>query len=508
MMTNDFQWFESNVSRLSDDAFDRMHLLSELKIAFGALSYSQQKSILCSLKLDQIFDCLNSSRTEQIVLTCDVLILFLSILEPRVVFEQYEEALKRALRHPVPCVKQFVLKELQRAVSDDSLMQRLYHQESLILSMITCVRHEDMSVANSAVTLLVKFGSSQLGLHVLYSDSVVACLKETMAERDVIRFRVYEVVVELSVHTEAGLQKGHISGLLPALIAELSGEDVLLQMNALELLTKLALCEHGLQYLQQQGVLNALANRATTINDDPLASLTLPGLIKFFGNVTQSRPKEVFAEYPNIVTTLFETFDSPDLVLLGVAMETVGYIGTSVEGKYMLDSLDDTMDQTMKKLAHKISNLPTELRVRAMNTVANLLQLKLPDQNSQSLAITKSWFEKMAVNPMELIMSVCRQPFTELRLAGMQVLQVLAEQQWGQECINSTPGLIEFLLDRSIETNKLCKDAKFEVVKTVVESPTAGTTFDTVTLLRFREYVREGPFFVEAQTEVAIEGAS
>ncbi|XP_069676870.1 26S proteasome non-ATPase regulatory subunit 5 isoform X4 [Periplaneta americana] len=500
MMTNDFQWFESNVSRLSDDAFDRMHLLSELKIAFGALSYSQQKSILCSLKLDQIFDCLNSSRTEQIVLTCDVLILFLSILEPRVVFEQYEEALKRALRHPVPCVKQFVLKEasmshkcncrnsmsvqigwcwdlskvtliaeleragistegrkrelqsrfslylktldpetLQRAVSDDSLMQRLYHQESLILSMITCVRHEDMSVANSAVTLLVKFGSSQLGLHVLYSDSVVACLKETMAERDVIRFRVYEVVVELSVHTEAGLQKGHISGLLPALIAELSGEDVLLQMNALELLTKLALCEHGLQYLQQQGVLNALANRATTINDDPLASLTLPGLIKFFGNVTQSRPKEVFAEYPNIVTTLFETFDSPDLVLLGVAMETVGYIGTSVEGKYMLDSLDDTMDQTMKKLAHKISNLPTELRVRAMNTVANLLQLKLPDQNSQSLAITKSWFEKMAVNPMELIMSVCRQPFTELRLAGMQVLQVLAEQQWGQECINSTP---------------------------------------------------------------------
>jgi hypothetical protein len=39
-----------------------------------------------------------------------------------------------------------------------------------------------------------------------------------------------------------------------------------------------------------------------------------------------------------MVMTLFETFDSPDLVLLGVAMETVGYIGTSVEGKYMLES--------------------------------------------------------------------------------------------------------------------------------------------------------------------------
>jgi len=65
----------------------------------------------------------------------------------------------------------------------------------------------------------------------------------------------------------------------------------------------------------------------------------IAGLIKFFGNIAQLWPKEVFAEYPNVVTALFETFDNPDLVLLGVAMETVGYIGTSVEGKYMLDSL-------------------------------------------------------------------------------------------------------------------------------------------------------------------------
>lgn len=69
-------------------------------------------------------------------------------------------------------------------------------------------------------------------------------------------------------------------------------------------------------------------------------------------------------------------------------------------------------------------------------------------------------------------------------------------------------GLIEFLLDRAIETNKLCKDAKFEVVKIIAESPTAATSFGNVTLLRFREFMHEGPFYVQAQTEVAIEGAS
>jgi hypothetical protein len=35
------------------------------------------------------------------------------------------------------------------------------------------------------------------------------------------------------------------------------------------------------------------------------------------------------------------------------------------------------MNLTMKKLANAITNLPTEWRVRALNTVANLLELKV-----------------------------------------------------------------------------------------------------------------------------------
>jgi hypothetical protein len=86
-----------------------------------------------------------------------------------------------------------------------------------------------------------------------------------------------QVVTDIAVHLEDGLQAGHASGLLPALLAELNGSDILLQMNTLELLTKLALHEHGLRYLKQHGVLSALANKVATINEDPLASVILPG---------------------------------------------------------------------------------------------------------------------------------------------------------------------------------------------------------------------------------------
>jgi hypothetical protein len=86
-----------------------------------------------------------------------------------------------------------------------------------------------------------------------------------------------QVVTAVAVHSHAALQAAHDSGLLPALIAELDNSDILLQMNALELLTKLAVFESGLQYLRQHGIVTALANRVTAVSEDPLASLSLPG---------------------------------------------------------------------------------------------------------------------------------------------------------------------------------------------------------------------------------------
>lgn len=43
----------------------------------------------------------------------------------------------------------------------------------------------------------------------------------------------------------------------------------------------------------------------------------------------------------------------------------------------LLFATGDMMNKTMKKLGNKITNLPTEWKVRALNTVANLLELKV-----------------------------------------------------------------------------------------------------------------------------------
>lgn len=60
------------------------------------------------------------------------------------------------------------------------------------------------------------------------------------------------------------------------------------------------------------------------------------GLIKFFGNVSQLRPRETFQDYPKVVEKIFRSTNESDPSLVCVALETVGYIATTPSGKLTL----------------------------------------------------------------------------------------------------------------------------------------------------------------------------
>jgi hypothetical protein len=61
MTAKEFEWFQTVVSNLSTDDLNRTRRLSELKLAISTLNSAQQKLVTHSLRLDSIFDCLNSS---------------------------------------------------------------------------------------------------------------------------------------------------------------------------------------------------------------------------------------------------------------------------------------------------------------------------------------------------------------------------------------------------------------------------------------------------------------
>lgn len=89
-------------------------------------------------------------------------------------------------------------------------------------------------------------------------------------------------------------------------------------------------------------------------------------------------------------------------------------------------------------LANLLSSLPTELKIRALKTFENLLSVQ--DLTSRASNITFKWFRLLGENFLEKIVSYAKNPFGEIRLAGLGVLFALASQQWGQEAIQQVPG--------------------------------------------------------------------
>lgn len=65
--------------------------------------------------------------------------------------------------------------------------------------------------------------------------------------------------------------------------------------------------------------------------------INILGFVKFFGNLAiMDSPQQICERYPVFLEKVFEMADSQDPTMIGVAVDTVGILGSSVEGKQVL----------------------------------------------------------------------------------------------------------------------------------------------------------------------------
>ncbi|RZF41709.1 hypothetical protein LSTR_LSTR012739 [Laodelphax striatellus] len=379
-MAGDVGWFRQTLSNISNE-IEVNHNLSELKIALTSVNLIQMKTLALNLDLGVIFDCLNSSDNQQIELGCHVLEELLPYLEPAVLLNKYGVAMHRALSHPNETVKQVVLTEMCRAVKDSDLVSRMGDQQALLLSVVECVGNENMSVAKIAISFLVWMGQTPSYLHTLLSPQLMQAFNTVKKKNDTTRFRV---IVEVSSTSSPGLEACHNSGLLSELLDETKQKsDILAKLTAIELITKLALTHHGMDYLEKHGVTDVLPKELVGCNDGSPESFVIPG---------------------------------------------------------------DAMSTVMQNLNQLIKSASPDLRVRPLNTIANIIGLEVSINftilisTSELLQLTEQWYLSISdSNPTLSFMNICHLPFPELRLAGFLILQKMAIQVWGQKQILNCP---------------------------------------------------------------------
>ncbi|XP_043677113.1 26S proteasome non-ATPase regulatory subunit 5 [Vespula pensylvanica] len=502
------EWFQIKVDRLVkvNNNEEKKDILTEIKIKLGSCSHAEIEAIARSLDTGSLFLLFSSNDREVTEQICLIFKTLFEVLEPGEIYQKYPTRIYELISHSDVSVRSLILKELLSTASNQQTQLLLLTDVNLIVAVINRISDEDLTVATSAMCIIKEIGKDVNGLKILYHGEPLRTFAKLIVKNDNVSFRIYDVIINIAKNSKEALEATIQSGFLNSLINILQDVDILLQMNALETLTELALTEEGLNYLEQQNVLTELVQKIAQANENPLSSLLIPGLMKFFGNVARLWPNEIFSKYPIVVSSLFEVLDSENHIILGVALDTLGHVASSVEGKYALQALGDSMLYALKKIAEIIQRMPTELRISSMNNLTLILNVQSIEQDNRILSLTKSWFDALCDDPLGLIVGLSKQPFADIRSASLEVLAVVASQAWGQEYISTYPGLIEFLLDRNIETFKECKETKYKVVKCLSEAE--SYIFDANTMQKFKQFVNEGPFYVETNTEVAFESAT
>ncbi|XP_013402299.1 26S proteasome non-ATPase regulatory subunit 5 isoform X1 [Lingula anatina] len=496
-----------NISALLDalpNSDDPLKTLIQIKTVLFAVHPSALRDVVPNVSFSSVFDCLNSSNSEEVQTCCDILGRLLEALQTQALLINFNEELLRGLENPKQPVREVCLKQVQRAAEENP--SELMTYSDILLVIIKQLGDKSIGVAKAAGKVLINLGRNISCLQGLSQGVMLEKLRNVMEQDDITRYRVHEVFIEISQNSPEALLMCSSNGFLQPLINDMYKDDILVQLNCIEMLSQLAMCQHGLLYLDQQGVLGKLETMMGNIESDPMMGLLLPGLIKFFGSVAFLHPKEIMTKYKTFVNMVFSYLECQDVTLRGVAVQTLGFIGSTAEGKLTFDKMGPVVPAAVERIGKLVKEPPSEQRVIALNSVANLLKLKVPDQTEELLNLTESWFRRIAPKPMEVLHNITLQPFTELKTAALNVYTVVAAQPWGQHMFKEHPGFTEYLLDRSTETTKEGKDGKFEIVKTLVESPTAVEIFGQPYFLRLRTYHKEGPYYVRTESSVASEG--
>ncbi|OCT67060.1 26S proteasome non-ATPase regulatory subunit 5 [Xenopus laevis] len=499
---------EELVASLTSPELEPLETLQALKTAALAVPMSILKEKVPGLRLGGIFSLLNVNDREQITVCVGILERFLQALEPVDIARNYKEELQRGLYHPDDSVKTLAITQVGRIVECSVALTEIFNNLELLKQIILSIGGDKLSVAKEAIKSLSKIAQTTSGLNVLFSTNLLAELKKVMAISDIVRYRIYELVVEISSVSAESLEYCVNSGIVSQLLDELTGDDVLIRVTCTEMVTSLATPLHGRQYLAQQGIIDKISNMILGADSDPFSGFYLPGLVKFFGNLAvMDSPQQICEQYPAFLNKVYDMAGGLDITMLGVAVDTLGILGSNVEGKQVLQKTGGQFHTILKRIGHHAKNSPTEIRVRCLDAISSLLYIPEDCHTEDLLAMATTWFHLLSAQPMDFFRSIASQPFPELHCGALKVFTAVANQPWAQKLMIESPGFIEYIVDRTVDPNKESKDAKFELVKSLASSKTVAETIGNQHHLRLRSYLREGPYYIKAVSSVAVEGA-
>lgn len=510
------------VSPQADDDFTET--VENLNALLISSNYRQIRDVSGQVDLEKLFHHFNVAPKE---VFSDHFInafsMFLEALPANEIFVKYYDSILEGLWSNNNHVVDLWLKRIVKAVfSNEGMLKNVTNSiiniNPLLRVVIRLLASEDPFIASASHDVLVT--ASKAYRQEFFSPGILDEFKKLKTldqpnlkvEKDTLKIRFYEIVVDVSCISQLLLDLMKSSGFLLEITNEFQekiSSDPLVALNMIKLVTDMASHPHGLQFLRTStSILPSVAKRIEDIDlEDIYGSLLLPGFINFFIRIAEF-DLNVLNEYKVVVNRILKLIEdgrtNREFLVLGI--DSIAYICRKNEGKVFVGENGGT--GVISQISWMIKSGSTELKGRALVALNNMMELRDADPGNKANLITEKWFLQLETAECGLLkfMEISKEPFSELRVPALNFIRILAQNVWGQNRLANESGFLDYLLDRRSENSKDGREAKYEIVRELVMSPFIRLSFTPESILRLRGYFKAGP--IEPEASVAFENAS
>ncbi|XP_052889052.1 26S proteasome non-ATPase regulatory subunit 5 isoform X2 [Anopheles moucheti] len=326
-------------------------------------------------------------------------------------------------------------------------------------------------------------------------------LLSVLTSDETIRCRVYEIVCTIVEQHPAYLQTA--DPIIKRALIDLEKDDVLLQTSVLQILTQLLTTKEGYDYVEAHDLFHKVCTNFVPDKVTPYVRFVLPNALKFLASAALIQPGLFLARHPEWVTFMFDLTSPEDPMLMTIAYDCLGMVGSTHEGKVFLNYQKAKMEIFLKEFPGVLHSTLEAYKVRLIECLTNLLTGGTEPIDNMISSITQEWYETMTDSKdLELVHELFKVPFPNIKMAALKLLSAIVDHRWGQLFYQNTAGFNELLLNRRMDNDVNVAQFKFDVIKKL----SLCTTLESFVANALKQYVSEGAFYRKAVVEVAIEG--
>uniref|UniRef100_A0A182R513 26S proteasome non-ATPase regulatory subunit 5 n=1 Tax=Anopheles funestus TaxID=62324 RepID=A0A182R513_ANOFN len=405
-----------------------------------------------------------------------------------VVIDQFIE---RCLTHPKNTVKQFGLRGSAAMVYNSAAIST----NNIQLIILHCLPMKEVFV-NTLLNVLV------ICLPPIFTEPAVQKnLLSVLTSDETVRCRVYELACTIVEQHPAYLPVA--DPIIKRALIDLDKDDVLLQTSVLQILTQLLTTKEGYEYVEAHDLFRKVCTSFIPDKVTPYARFVLPNALKFLASAALIQPALFLARYPEWVQFIFELTSPEDPMLMAIAYDCLGMVGSTNEGKVFLNYQKAKMEKFLKEFPGVLHSTLEAYKVRLIECLTNLLSGGNEPIDNMISSITQEWYEAMTDSQdLEMVHDLFKVPFPNIKMAALKLLSAIVDHRWGQQFFQNTAGFNELLLNRRMDNDVNVAQFKYDVIKKL----SLSTTLESFVANALKQYVSDGAFYRKAVVEVAIEG--